>query len=180
LPLSIPTVVIRHTEPIKPYSGNTSFKNFREYYERACLCNEWRTKTEKAQRLLLAMEGAAAEAVRGIDATSDEAYEQIWDALARRFGYECEPERAMRRFDARKQFEHETVTMFEQALRSLYREAWSDADPKLKDSHLQRHFVNGIADPGPAIPGFSSIYDCTHVRMILLKQLLRQSATWTS
>jgi len=46
------------------------------------------------------MEGADAEAVRGIDATSDEAYEQTWDALTRRFGYECEPERAMRRFDA--------------------------------------------------------------------------------
>jgi len=38
--------------------------------------------------------------------------------------------------------------VFEQALRSLYREAWPYADPKLKESHLQRHFVDGIADPG--------------------------------
>jgi len=57
-------VVIRHTEPVKTYSGNTSYKIYREYFDRACLCNEWRTK--KAQRLLLAMEGAAAEAVRGL------------------------------------------------------------------------------------------------------------------
>ena len=145
---SLPAIVIRQTEPVKPYCGNSSYKIYREYFSRLSNINDWQTKTEKAQRLLLAMEGAAAEAVRGIDAHAENAYEQIWEALERRFGFECEPERAMRRFDARIQFDHETVQMYEQALRSIYREAWPDADPKLKDSHLQRHFVNGIADPG--------------------------------
>jgi len=53
----VPTVVIRHTEPVKPYCGNTSYKLYREYFDHLSLCNAWTSKTEKAKRLLLAMEG---------------------------------------------------------------------------------------------------------------------------
>ena len=47
----------------------------------------------------------------------------IWEALARRFGFVDEPERAARCFDVRKQLEGETLAVFEQSLRMLHREA---------------------------------------------------------
>ena len=98
----------------------------------------------------MAMEGAAAEAVRGLMVTQDSDYDAIWDALARRFGHMDEPERAMRLFDVAKQAEHESLALFEQNLRTLYREAWPDSDMKSKDadSLLQRRFVGGTLDAG--------------------------------
>ena len=72
----------------------------------------------------------------------------IWEALACRFGFIDEPERAMRRFDIRKQLEGETLAVFEQSLRLLYREAWPKTDIKspVADSLLCRKFVDGILD----------------------------------
>jgi len=82
--------------------------------------------------------------------TQDSDYDAIWDALARRFGHMDEPERAMRLFDVAKQADHESFALFEQNLRTLYREAWPNSDMKSKDadSLLQRRFVGGILDAG--------------------------------
>jgi len=121
---SAPVVIVKQPQPVKPYSGQTSYKGFKEYFARLALCNGWTTKVEKAQNLLVAMEGAAAEAVRGLMVTQDSDYDAIWDALARRFGHMDEPERAMRLFDVAKQADHESLALFEQNLRTLYREAW--------------------------------------------------------
>ena len=147
---SAPVVIVKQPQPVKPYSGQTSYKGFKEYFARLALCNGWTTKVEKAQNLLVAMEGAAAEAVRGLMVTQDSDYDAIWDALARRFGHMDEPERAMRLFDVAKQAEHESLALFEQNLRTLYREAWPGSDMKSKDadSILQRRFVGGILDGG--------------------------------
>jgi len=95
------------------------------------------------------MEGAAAERVRGLTADKDEYYELIWENLARKFGHIDEPERAKRRFDNKKQLESETMEVFEQGLRTVFREAWPTGDPKSKenDSMLQRRFVDGLFDP---------------------------------
>ena len=60
------------------------------------------------------MDGPAAEVVRGLKAEKDSDLNQIWDALHRRFGFVDEPERAMRRFDVRKQQEGESLAVFEQ------------------------------------------------------------------
>jgi len=68
------------------------------------------------------MDGAAFEAVRGLKAENHSDLAQIWEALARRFGFVDEPERAMRRFDVRKQLEGETLAVFEQNFRTFYRE----------------------------------------------------------
>jgi len=94
------------------------------------------------------MDGAASEAVRGIKAEKDSDLNQIWEALSRRFGFVDEPERAMRRFDVRKQHEGESLAVFEQGLRVLYREAWPKTDIRFSeaDSLLRRKFVDGIAD----------------------------------
>jgi len=94
------------------------------------------------------MDGAASEAVRGLKAEQDSDLAMIWEALARRFGFVDEPERAMRRFDVRKQLEGETLVVFEQSLRMLHREAWPKTDiisPEA-DSLLRRKFVDGILD----------------------------------
>ena len=60
-------------------------------------------------------------------------YTNIWAALERRFGYMNEPERAMQRFDDRRQIEGETLAVYEQALRTLHREAWPNADATSRD-----------------------------------------------
>jgi len=147
---SAPVVIVKQPQPVKPYTGQTSYKGFKEYFTRLALCNGWTTQIEKAQNLLVAMEGAAAEAVRGFTVTQDSDYDAIWEALARRFGHMDEPERAMRLFDVAKQAEHESLAQFEQNLRTLYREAWPGSDTKSKDadSVLQRRFVGGILDAG--------------------------------
>jgi len=94
------------------------------------------------------MDGAATDAVRGLKAEKDTDLALIWDALSRRFGHVDEPERAMRRFDVRRQQDGETLTLFEQNLRILHREAWPKTDIKSPeaDSLLRRKFVDGIAD----------------------------------
>ena len=67
------------------------------------------------------MDGAATDAVRGLKAEKDTDLALIWEALSRRFGHVDEPERAMRRFDVRRQQDGETLTLFEQNLRILHR-----------------------------------------------------------
>jgi len=125
-----PTVVAKQPEPVRPYTGTTSYKAYNEYFERICVCNDWKTPTECARHLLVAMNGAAPEAVRGLKAEQDSDLATIWEALARRFGFVDEPERAMRRFDVRKQLEGEILAVFEQSLRMLHREAWPKTDIK--------------------------------------------------
>ena len=62
-----------------------------------------------AQHLLLPVDRPTVEAVRGFEADSDESYDLIWDALARQFGYDFNPERRMRR----KQMKHEQLQFSE-------------------------------------------------------------------
>ena len=98
-------MVIKQPEPVRPYTGTTSYKAYKVYFERICICNEWNSQTECARHLLVAMDGAASEAVRGLKAEKDSDLALIWEALSSRFGFVDEPERAMRRFDVRKQLE---------------------------------------------------------------------------
>ena len=71
-----------------------------------------------------------------------QAYNHIWEALARRFGGARE---AMRRFDSIRQDESETIPDFEQALRTLHREAWPNATSEQRDAALKRRFEDGLA-----------------------------------
>ena len=142
-------VIIKQPEPVRPYTGATSYRAYKEHFIRICACNEWTNSTDCARHLLVAINGPAAEAVRGLKAEKDSDLNQIWDALHRRFGFVDEPERAMRRFDVRKQQDGENLAVFEQNLRILHREAWPKTDLKSPeaDSLLRRKFVDGIADP---------------------------------
>jgi len=99
------------------------------------------------QNLALALEEPALECLREVNEDEEGAYSKIWGVLARRFKHLDEPERAMRRFDARKQLDGESVAEFEQALRTLHREAWPRADEESKDSALKRKFEEGLSSP---------------------------------
>ena len=50
----------------------------------------------------------------------------------------------MRRFDSRRQEDNETIPDFEQALRTLHREAWPTATPEQRDAALKRRFEDGL------------------------------------
>ena len=78
-----PTVVVKQPEPVRPYTGTTSYKAYKEYFERICVCNDWKTPTECDRHLLVAMDGAASEAVRGLKAEQDSDLTIIREALAR-------------------------------------------------------------------------------------------------
>ena len=144
----VPTVVVRPPTTPKLYKGDASYKAYKEYFERLSVCNGWTTPIEKAQNLIISLDGPAAETVRGLEIKQDQDYETIWELLRKRFSYVDDPERQKRLFDTRKQQENESVAMFEQALRSLFREAWPKTDIKSPDadSNLQRHFVNNLRD----------------------------------
>ena len=100
-----PTVIVKQPEPVRLYMVATLYKVYKEYLERICLCSGWTSPTEFARHLLVAMDGAASKAVRGIKAEKDRDLNQIWEALARRFGFAYLPETAMRRFNVREQHE---------------------------------------------------------------------------
>jgi len=63
-----PIVVVKQPQPTKPYTSQTSWKFYKKYFTRLTLCNGWTTGVENAQNLLIAMEGAATETVRGLTA----------------------------------------------------------------------------------------------------------------
>ena len=53
----------------------------------------------------------------------------------------------MRRFDARRQLDGESIPEFESAIRSLHREAWPNATHAQRDSDLKRKFEYGVSHP---------------------------------
>jgi len=82
-----PTVIIRQPEPVRPYTGQSTYKAYKEYFERVCLCNEWKSPTECARHLLVAMDGAATDAVKGLKAEKDTDLALIWARGRTRAGY---------------------------------------------------------------------------------------------
>jgi len=96
------------------------------------------------QNLALALEGPAIDCLRKVKEDEIGAYDKLWSILANRFGYLDEAERAMRRFDNRKQLDSESVAEYEQALRTLYTEAWPRAEESTKDAALKQKFEEGL------------------------------------
>jgi len=107
--------------------------------------NGWLTEQEKMQNLALALEGHAVKCLKEVREDEQGAYEKLWAILAHRFGYLDEPERAMRKFDTRIQLYGESVAEYEQALRTLYREAWPRADEVTREAALKRKFEEGLS-----------------------------------
>jgi len=144
----VPTVIVRPPTAPKGYSGLTSYKAYKEYFECLSICNGWTLPLIKAQNLVINLEGAASEAVCGLEVKDDSDYDKIWDMLKRRFSFQDDVERSRREFDRKRQEDNESVAQFELGLRLLYREAWPNSDVKSADAKLalQCHFVNGLRD----------------------------------
>jgi len=100
-------VLVKQFQPPKPYSGASSWKGYREYFERLATVNGWTAIEQKAEQLALALEGPASEVLRDLDTSQPQAYSLIWEALARRFGSPDGAREAMRRFDFRRQEDNE-------------------------------------------------------------------------
>jgi len=137
-------VLVKQFQPPKPYSGASSWKDYREYFERPATVNGWTTTEQKTEQLALALEGPASEVLRDLDTSQPQAYGLIWEALARRFGSVDGAREAMRRFDSRRQEVNETIPDFEQALSTLHREVWPAATPVQRDAALKRRFEDGL------------------------------------
>jgi len=103
-------VLVKQFQPPKPYSGTSSWKGYREYFERLATVNGWTTTEQKTEQLALALEGPASEVLRDLDTSQPQAYSLIWEALARRFGSLDGAQEAMRRFDSRRQEERSHIS----------------------------------------------------------------------
>jgi len=137
-------VLVKQFQPPKPYSGDSSWEGYREYFERLAAVNRWTTMEQKTEQLALALEGPAYEVLWDLDTSQLQAYSLIWKDMARRFGSLDGARKAMRRFDSRRQEENEIMLDFEQALRTLHREAWPAAAAEQRDAALKRRFENGL------------------------------------
>jgi len=148
LPLSLvptqPVIVVNTPQIVRAYNGSTSWTSFRDQFKRVATVNRWEDDTTRAQHLMLALEGTAAEVLKEINDTSPTVYQDIWKALSRRFGEVDEVRESMRKFENRKQLESETVVEYEQALRNLYRLAWPKATPEQKDMAFKTRFEEGL------------------------------------
>jgi len=68
---------------------------------RAFGCSDgWATPEQKVEQLALALEGPATEVLRDLDTCQPQAYNIIWEAMARRFGSLDGALEAMRCFDS--------------------------------------------------------------------------------
>lgn len=140
-----PVVVVKHVQNPKSYNGKSSWKQYKKYFTRVASVNGWTNYSDKLQHLLLALDGPAAEVATEIDDQSPNAYDEVWQALARRFGSVDENRENMRRFDQRRQGPSESIAEYEQALRTLHFEAWPNATQAQKDSDLKRRFEEGLS-----------------------------------
>jgi len=85
--------------------------------------------------------------LKGIDENSDDAYDQIWNALSRRFGIIDEEMYTKRRFDSRRQRDQEDIPQFAMALHTLHKDAWPHASAEQRDEQLKRRFEEGLNSP---------------------------------
>ena len=140
-----PVVVVRQLQAVRPYNGSTSWKLFRDHFNRVAKVNQWTTNEDLVQHLTLSLEGAAAEVLRGFDDTSSTALADLWSRLEHRFGEVDSCRDAMRKFESRRQSDTESLVEFEQALRILHQEAWPSAAAGQRDAALKRRFEDGVA-----------------------------------
>ena len=127
-----------------PYNGSTTWTSFRDHFGRVAKVNRWEDDVTKAQHLMLALEGEAAELLKEISDTIPTVLQDIWDALSCRFGEIDEARESMRKFQQRRQSYTESVVEFQQALRSLYRLAWPNATVEQKEVALKTRFEDGL------------------------------------
>jgi len=142
--LTAPKVIVKQQLPVKPFNGSTSWKSFRDHFQRIAAINGWQTPAEKVQHLSVSLEGPAVDVLKDINENDPDAWTLIWDAIKRRFAPYDDAREAMRKFDACKQQDDQSIPEFEQKLRTLHREAWPSATADQRDSDLKRKFEEGL------------------------------------
>jgi len=140
-----PVVVVRQLQTVHPYNGTTSWKLFRDHFNRVAKVNGWTSNDDLIQHLTLLLEGAAAEVLRDFDDTASTALTDLWAKLEHGFGEVDSCREAMRKFEIRRQSDSESLVEFEQALRILHKEAWPSATASERDAPLKRRFEDGVA-----------------------------------
>ena len=137
-------VVVRQLQSVRPYNGSTPWKLFRDHFYRVAKVNAWTSNEDLIQHLTLALEGPAAEVLRDFDDTSATALSDLWARLEHRFGDVDSAREALRKFEARRQSDSESLVEFEQALRTLYKEACPSSSGEHRDAVLKRRFQDGV------------------------------------
>lgn len=140
-------MVVKQSEPVRLYTGANSYKACMEYFERICVCDDWKSPRSAPVTFWLLWMVPPPKLYVGLRPRRTptlHTFGKPWP----RFGFVDEPERAVRRFDVRKQLEEETLAVSEQNFRMLHREAWVKTDIKSPeaDSVLRRKFVDKILD----------------------------------
>jgi len=85
VPATLPVVVVHQLQVVRPYNVSTSWKLFRDHFNRFTKVNSWTTNDDLVH-LTLSLEGAAAEVLRDFDDTSSAALSDLWSRLEHRFG----------------------------------------------------------------------------------------------
>jgi len=140
-----PVVVVRQLQTVRPYNGTSSWKLFRDHFNRVAKVNGWTSNDDLIQHLTLSLEGAAAEVLHDFDDTASTALTDLWAKLEHRFGEVDSCREAMRKFEIRRQSDSKSLVEFEQALRILHKEAWPSATASERDAPLKRRFEDGVA-----------------------------------
>ena len=140
-----PVVVVRQLQTVRPYNGTSSWKLFRDHFNRVAKVNGWTSTDDLIQHLTLSLEGAAAEVLRDFDDTASTALTDLWAKLEHRFGEVDSCREAMCKFEIRRQSDSESLVEFEQALWILHKEAWPSATASERDAPLKRRFEDGVA-----------------------------------
>ena len=78
-----PVVVVKQQQLPKPYNGSTSWRSFKDHFERIAPVNAWSTHPDKVQNLTLALEGPAAEILKDVEWTN------LLTMLKMTFGLHC-------------------------------------------------------------------------------------------
>jgi len=98
--VTAPVVVVRQLQTVRPYNGTTSWKLFRDHFNRVAKVNSWTLNDDLIQHLMMSLESAAAEVLRDFDDTASTALTDLWARLEHRFGEVDGCREAMRKFDA--------------------------------------------------------------------------------
>ena len=133
---------------VKPptFDGSRAWQVFEAQFDTAATANNW-SETEKGQRLLTALKGAAANVIQSLPRAEFTNYESVRRRLASHYGAEQRGLLAHTKFTSRRQKEGESLTDFASDIEQLARLAFPTWPEEVLQVRAQEGFLAGIADP---------------------------------
>ena len=127
-----------------PYSGSTSWEDYKAQFELVADLNQWDRRT-KAAYLAVSLSD---QAVLGdLDKTQRTSYTDLVAALGSRFGTSNRTEMFQVSLRSRTCKPEETLPELVQAIRHLTRQAYPDATVSLWESIAKDQFIEALTDP---------------------------------